>query len=100
MRQSANEAALFQRRDQPMYAGFRGKVERLLHLVERGRNAGLLQPLMDVQQEFVLLVRQHFALPHETCPDQPGTKPERPYMFCLRSARGMRHRMERFIPER
>ena len=37
--QAADEAALLQRRDQPVDAGFRAQVERILHLVEGGRHA-------------------------------------------------------------
>jgi hypothetical protein len=32
--QTADEAALFKRRDQAMDAGFRAKIQRILHLVE------------------------------------------------------------------
>ena len=57
--QAANEAALFQRGDEAVDARLRAQVERVLHLVEGGRNAGLLQPLADETQEFVLFAREH-----------------------------------------
>src|SRR5262249_2115058 len=40
--QAANEAALLQRRDEPMDPGFRAQIERVLHLVEGRRHSGLL----------------------------------------------------------
>ena len=39
VRQAADEAALHQRRDQPVDAGLRLQIERVLHLVEGGRHA-------------------------------------------------------------
>ncbi len=57
--QAANEAALFERRDQAMDAGFGFEIERVLHLVERGRNAGFAQAFMDEAEQFVLFSRQH-----------------------------------------
>jgi hypothetical protein len=57
--QAAQEAALFQRGDQAVDAGLGRQIQRLLHFVERGRNAGFLQPLMDEQQKLALLGRQH-----------------------------------------
>ena len=50
--QAADEAALFQGRDQAVDAGFRAQIERVLHLVEGGRNAGFLQALADESQQF------------------------------------------------
>ena len=50
--QAADEAALLQRRDQAVNAGFGAQVERILHLVERRRHARLLEALMDKAQEF------------------------------------------------
>ena len=47
VRQAADEAALLQRRDQPVNAGLGPQIERVLHLVEGRRHAGLLQPLVD-----------------------------------------------------
>ena len=59
MGQAADEAALLQRRDQPVDAGFRGQVQRLLHLVERGGDARLLNTFVDEHQQFVLFAREH-----------------------------------------
>ena len=59
--QAADEAALLQRRDQAVDAGFRAQVERILHLVEGGRNAGFLQALVDEAQQLELLAGQHLA---------------------------------------
>ena len=61
--QAADEAALLQRRDQPVDAGFGAQVERVLHLVEGGRHAGFGQPLVDEAQELELLAGQHRFLP-------------------------------------
>ena len=61
--QAADEAALFQRRNQPMDAGFGAQVERVLHFVEGGRHAGFGQPLVDEAQELELLAGQHLSLP-------------------------------------
>ncbi len=57
--QAADEAALLQRRDQPVNAGFGAQIERVLHLVEGRRNAGFLEPLMDETQKLELFPRQH-----------------------------------------
>ena len=57
--QAANEAALFQRGDEAVDAGLRAQIERVLHLVEGGRNAGLFQPFIDETQKFVLFAREH-----------------------------------------
>ena len=59
--QAADEAALLQRRDQPVDAGFRPQVERVLHLVEGRRNPGLGQPFMNETQELELLAGQHIV---------------------------------------
>ena len=59
VRQPPDEAALLERGDEPVDAGLRPEVERVLHLVEGGRDAALLQPLVDEQQQFELLARQH-----------------------------------------
>ena len=61
VRQAADEAALFQSRDQPMDAGFGAQVERILHLVEGRRDAGFLEPLMDETQQLELFPRQHLG---------------------------------------
>src|SRR5262249_18900718 len=63
IRQAADEAALLECRDQTMNAGFGAQVERILHLVERGRNACFFQALMDKTKEFCLLARQHRRFP-------------------------------------
>ena len=55
VRQAADEAALLQRRDQPVDAGFGPQIERVLHLVERGRNSRFLQSLVDEAQKLELL---------------------------------------------
>ena len=62
MRQATDEPALLERRDQAMDPGLGPEIERLLHLVERGRHAGLLQTFMDEHQKFVLLPGQHRPL--------------------------------------
>src|SRR5882757_724906 len=59
VRQTADEATFFQRRDETMNSGFRAQVERILHLVEGGRHAGLLQTFIDETQKFVLFAREH-----------------------------------------
>ena len=43
VRQAADEATLLQRCDETMDAGLRLQVQGVLHLVERGRDAGLRQ---------------------------------------------------------
>ena len=60
--QAADEAALLQRRDQPVDAGFGAQVERVLHLVEGGRNARFLQPLVDEAQQLELFAGQHLVI--------------------------------------
>ena len=57
--QAADEAALLERRDEAVDAGFRAQVERILHLVEGGRYAGLFQPFIDETQKFILFARKH-----------------------------------------
>ena len=61
--QAADEAALFQRRDQPVDAGFGAQVERVLHFVEGGRHARFGQPLVDEAQKLELLAGQHLVSP-------------------------------------
>ena len=53
--QAAQEAALLQPGDQAVDAGLRLQAQRLLHLVEGGRHARLVEALVDEQQQFVLL---------------------------------------------
>ena len=57
--QAPDEAALLERGDQPVNAGLRAQIERVLHLVEGGGNAALLEPLVNEPQQFQLLARQH-----------------------------------------
>ena len=57
--QAADEAALLQRGDEAVDAGLRAQVERVLHLVEGGRYAGLFQPFIDETQKFILFARKH-----------------------------------------
>ena len=61
MGQAAHEAALLERGDQPVDAGLRLEVERLLHLVEGGGHARLLQPLMDEHEKLFLLRCEHLV---------------------------------------
>ena len=68
VRQAADEAALLQRRDQPVDAGFGAQIERVLHLVEGGRHAGFLQPLVDEAQQLELLAGQHRLVSPELRP--------------------------------
>src|SRR5690606_23935170 len=57
--QAADEATFLERLDQTMNAGLRPEIERILHLVEGGRHARLLQTFMDEHQQLVLLACQH-----------------------------------------
>ena len=59
VRQAAQEAPLLQRRDQAVDAGLGGQVQGFLHLVEGRGDAGLLEPLVDEHQQFVLFAREH-----------------------------------------
>ncbi len=45
--QAADEAPLFERRDQPMDAGLGAQVERILHFVEGGGHSRFLKALVD-----------------------------------------------------
>ena len=58
-----DEAALFQRGDQAVDAGFGAQIERILHFVERGRDTALRQALVDEAQELELLAGQHRFFP-------------------------------------
>src|ERR1700753_712178 len=69
--QAADETALFQRGDQAMNSGLRAQIERILHLVERGRYAGLLQPLIDETQKFILFAREHLDQSPVRCRSYP-----------------------------
>ena len=57
--QPADEAALLERGDQAVNSRLGAQIERILHLVERGRHARLGQALVDEAQEFELLASQH-----------------------------------------
>ena len=59
MGELADEAALLQGRNQSVDAGFGAQVQRLLHFLERRRNAGFLQPLVNEHEQFVLFAREH-----------------------------------------
>src|SRR5262252_10648025 len=86
--QPANEAALLERRDQAMDPGFRTQIERVLHLVEGGRHAGLLEALVDEAQQFELFSGQHLAFPplRRAPRDPPKQIMNRHYMFDMCSA--------------
>ena len=88
VRQAADEAALLQRRDQPVNAGFGPQIERVLHLVERGRNAGFLQPLVDEAQKLELLASEHALVSPGFPPPTSGGKQimNGHYMFYMCSA--------------
>ena len=60
--QPADEAALFQGRNQPVNAGFRAEIERILHFIEGRRHARLGQALVNKAQQFALFLRQHGGL--------------------------------------
>jgi competence protein ComEC len=57
--QAADEAPLFQRRDQAVDAGFRAQIQRLLHLVKGGGHAIHIHAHADEIQQFQLLASQH-----------------------------------------
>ena len=61
VRQAPHEAALLERRDQAVNAGFRFEIQSFLHLVEGGGHARLLQALMDEHEELFLLGCQHLS---------------------------------------
>ncbi len=96
--QPLDEAALLQRHDQAMDAGFGAQVERLLHFVEARRHAFGLEPVVDEAQQFALFSGQHRRLRGRRI--RSSTRPRRrigarrkqfandPYMFFFGSARG------------
>ena len=55
--EATDESAFFQRCDQPMDARFRSQVERLFHLVKRGRNTVSLDALVNEIEQIELLFR-------------------------------------------
>ena len=61
MGQAAHETPLLERGDEAVDARFGLEVERLLHLVEGGGYASLLQPLMDEHEKLVLLAGEHLV---------------------------------------
>ena len=58
MGEAADEAALFQGRDETVNARLGGQLQGGLHLVKRGRNPGFLDATMDEEQKLVLFARQ------------------------------------------
>jgi hypothetical protein len=72
MRQPPDEAALLQRRDQAVNAGFGAQIERLLHLVEGRRDAIALHAPVDEFQKIALFAGQHFRCP----PVAPAVVPD------------------------
>jgi hypothetical protein len=75
MVQAAQETALLQRRNQPVDARFRLQSQRILHLVEGGRNALGLHTFMDKHQKFVLFTGQHLASPFASRGTNQETEP-------------------------
>src|SRR5580704_14652328 len=59
MRQAADEAALLEAADEPVDARFRLEAQRVLHFLERGRNAAIRQATVDEEQQLILFARQH-----------------------------------------
>src|SRR5262249_39864327 len=88
IRQAADEAAFLQRRDEAMDPGFRTQIERVLHLVEGGRDAALFEALVNEAQQFELFSGQHRAFPPFVAApkDSPKQIMNRHYMFDMCSA--------------
>ena len=61
--QPPDEAALLERRNQPMHARLGLEVERFAHLVEAWGNAALFQAAIDEQQQFTLFRGEHGVTP-------------------------------------
>jgi hypothetical protein len=59
MAAASEEAALLEGGNQPMDPGFGLELERVLHLLETGREAGLLEMAVDIHEQFVLLSCEH-----------------------------------------
>jgi hypothetical protein len=49
-------------------AGFGAKVQRVLHFVKGRRDTGFLQSLVDKNEQFHLLARQHPTIPENRLP--------------------------------
>jgi len=60
---AAQEPALLKRRDQPVDTGFGFEVQRVLHFIERRRDAALAYPLVDEHQKLVLFAGEHCSTP-------------------------------------
>src|SRR5690349_13101203 len=63
VRQPSDEPSLFKSRDQPMNPRLRLEVERLAHLVEAWTYTGIVQALVDEEEQFMLLGREHRVPP-------------------------------------
>ncbi|WP_246231323.1 hypothetical protein [Rhizobium oryzihabitans] len=69
-----------------MDAGFRGKIECVLHFIEGGRHAGLFHSFMNEEKQFLLFAREHEENTLENRSGSRETNTERtlyvPYVFC------------------
>src|SRR3546814_9490130 len=89
---AAEEASFFQGADQPVDARFRLEAERLLHLLERRRNAARVEALLDEVEQFMLLRGQHrsFSMMTRRCRSEEHTSELQSLMrisyavFCLK----------------
>ena len=61
--QAADEVPFLERTDQPVNARLGLQAERFLHLLERGGNTAVLQPVIDETEQFMLLLREHVQNP-------------------------------------
>ncbi len=59
MGETANKTAFLKPGDQAMNAGFGFQAQGFFHLVKRGRDAMIAKVIIDIDQQFVLLARQH-----------------------------------------
>jgi hypothetical protein len=72
------EPALLEGGNEPVDAGFRAQLQRLLHLLEAGREAGAAQMPVDEGQQFVLFTREHARLSGGwRCGDGTNRQPRR-----------------------
>jgi len=71
--QAAQEAAFLERADQPVDARFRLEAQRLLHFLERRRDAAGVEPFLDEVEQFMLLRGQHRSFSMMALPDIRGT---------------------------